>query len=104
MLRWLTNNSWAVTKILLHYLLLFESMIYPVQTMKDVVLHDNEILVSYDVESLCTNVPVEESISICKQRLRNDYPLGDRTTVNVSTIVNLLRCSLTTTSFRYDDQ
>ena len=74
--------------------------------MKDVVLDDDEIFVSYDVKSLFTNVPVEdlESISVWEHRLRNDDTLGDRTTMNVSTIINLLRFCLTTTSFRYDNQ
>ena len=47
---------------------------------------------------------MEESISICEQRLRNDDTLGNRTAMNVSTIISLLRFCLTTTSFQYDNQ
>ena len=34
--------------------------------MRGVELRDDEVLVSYDVKSLFTNVPVNESIAICE--------------------------------------
>ena len=38
----------------------------------DNVLQDDEMLVSYDVKSLFTSIPVRESIDICERRLRDD--------------------------------
>ena len=32
----------------------------------------DDVLVRYDVKSLFTNVPVNESIAICEKRLRED--------------------------------
>ena len=75
-----------------------------VDTMKEVVLDEDEILVSYDVKSLFTSVPVEESIAICERRLMNDETLPSRTTMDVATIILFLRFCLTTTSFRYNNQ
>ena len=53
-----------------------------VDTMEDVVLHDDEILVSYDVKSLFTSIPVNESVDLCEQRLLDDDSLSDRTSLD----------------------
>ena len=73
-----------------------------VDTMKDISLDANEMLVSYDVKSLFTSIPVEESIGIIERKLRDDETLNDRTTMDVSTIIRLLRFCLTNTSFQYN--
>ena len=41
-------------------------------------MESDEILVSFDVSSLFTNVPVGETVSIIHKRLREDGTLGDR--------------------------
>ena len=38
-------------------------------SLKDVKMNDNEELVSFDVTSLYTNVPVMEAINICTEKL-----------------------------------
>ena len=65
---------------------------------------DDEVLVSYDVKSLFTNIPVEEAIIICERRLHADATLPKRTTMSVPIIISLLRFCLTSTSFRYNNQ
>ena len=40
-------------------------------------MESDEILVSFDVSSLFTNVPVDEAISVICERLREDETLGD---------------------------
>ena len=75
-----------------------------VDAMKDVSLMDDEVLVSYDVKSLFTNIPVEEAIIICERRLHADATLPKRTTMSVPIIISLLRFCLTSTSFRYNNQ
>ena len=72
-----------------------------VETMEKVTLNEDEMLVSYDVKSLFTSIPVEESIGICERKLNEDETLGDRTSMDVATIIRLLRFCLTTTSFQY---
>ena len=43
-----------------------------VEEFDNVVLQDDEMLVSYDVKSLFTSLLVGESIDICERRLRDD--------------------------------
>ena len=40
-----------------------------VDKLDDVVLRDDEMLVSYNVKRLFTSIPVEESIQVCEKRL-----------------------------------
>ena len=62
------------------------------------------VLVSYDVKSLFTNVPVNESLAICEKRLREDESLQDRTEMSVETIIKLLNFCLTSTTFVFKGQ
>ena len=43
-----------------------------IDVMKTVTVNDDELLVSYDVKSLFTSIPVKESIEVCEERLRQD--------------------------------
>ena len=43
-----------------------------IEEFDNVVLQDDEMLVSYNVKSLFTSIPVTESIDICERRLRDD--------------------------------
>ena len=58
--------------------------------MKSVHVESDEILVSFDVFSLFTNVPVGEAISIICVRLREDETLGDRTILSLERLAELL--------------
>jgi len=60
-----------------------------VDTMDDIVLSDDEMLVSFDVKSLFTSVPVAESIDICAHLLQNDSTLPERTSLSADTVVQL---------------
>ena len=70
-----------------------------VDSMENVKLEARERLVSYDVKSLCTSIPVDEAIEICERKLRDDEELVDRTGMGVDTIVQLLRFCLKSTAF-----
>ena len=47
------------------------------------------------------SIPVKESIEVCEERLKQDSTLADRTSMDVETIISLLRFCLTSTSFQY---
>ena len=69
--------------------------------MEWIVLQDDEMLVSFDVKSLFTSIPVSEAIDICERRLQMDKTLSKRTSMDVNTIISLIRFCLTNTSFLY---
>jgi hypothetical protein len=50
--------------------------------MERIRLGKNDILVSFDVVSLFTNVPVEEACNIAKERLLSDIILSQRTNLS----------------------
>ena len=56
-------------------------------------------LVSYDVESLFTKVPLEEALKVVEGRLRNDEGLGERTGFSVDELVALVNFCLTSCYF-----
>ena len=72
------------------------------EVFKDVKLKNDEILVSFDVKSLFTSIPIEEAISVCESRLNEDTTLKTRTDLSVQTIIQLLRFCLTSITFQYD--
>ena len=74
-----------------------------VEEFDNVVLQDDGMLVSYDVKSLFTSIPVGESIDISERRLRDDDSLADRTGMDQSSVVALLKFCLTSTSLQYDE-
>lgn len=59
-------------------------------------------MVSFDVESLFTNVPVEGAVQATLRKLENDPGLADRTTLTPTHIADLLNLVLRSTYFQYD--
>ena len=54
------------------------------------ILTDDELLVSFDVVSLFTNVPTDLAIKIAWKRLKDDEALDERTCLSVEEIISLL--------------
>ena len=59
------------------------------EMMGSVLVESDEILVSFDVSSLFTNVPVGEAVSVIREKLREDGKLGDRTSLSLERIADL---------------
>ena len=53
-------------------------------------IQDHEIMVSFDVESLFINVPIEGAVEAARQRSASDPSLANRTTLAPAQIANLL--------------
>ena len=72
-----------------------------IQSIKHLRVSRNEILVSFDVESLFSSVPVNESVKLTHDLLLSDDTLSDRTALPPIEIIKLLEFCLKTTYFRF---
>ena len=59
-------------------------------------------MVSFDVESLFTNVPINAAVQAALQKLENDPGLADRTTLTPAQIADFLTFVLRSTYFQYN--
>ena len=73
-----------------------------VSTVSNETILDNEIMVSFDVESLFTNVPIDAAVQAALQKLEDDPSLADRTTLTPVQIADLLTFILRSTYFQYN--
>jgi len=62
----------------------------------------DEIMVSFDIESLFTNVPIDASVEAALQELENDPSLADRSTLTPAQIADLLNFVLRSTYVQYN--
>ena len=63
---------------------------------------ESEIMVSFDVESLLTNVPIEGAVQAALRKLEADPCLANRTTLTPAQIADLLDFVLRSTYFQYN--
>ena len=69
-----------------------------VSTITRETILDHEIMVSFDVESLFTNVPIDAAVQAAQHKLENDSSLADCTTQAPPQIADLLTFVLRSTS------
>ena len=67
-------------------------------------IEPDEVLLSFDVVSLFTNVPTELACRVAEERLSTDDTLGDRTSLSPDQILSLLRMCLNATFLAYQGQ
>ena len=72
--------------------------------IKEVRLRQGESIISYDVTSLFTSVPIQPVLNIIHQRLTTDQDLKNRTSMTIKHIINLLEFYLNSTSFVFQGQ
>ena len=72
-----------------------------VETIKDIKLQPNELMVSFDIKSLFTNVPIDEALELIHRLLLEDETLGDRTARTADQVTHLLNLCLRSTYFMY---
>ena len=60
-------------------------------------------MVSFDVSSLFTKVPVDEALTVIEERLNADQSLPKCTNLCTKSVMHLLRTCLKTTCFVYDE-
>ena len=60
-------------------------------------------LVSFDVTSLFTQVPIDEALRVVEEQLTKDQTLGERTNIPVSQLVKLVELCLRKTYFQFQE-
>ena len=67
---------------------------YFVQLVQNIEIHDKDLLVSFDVNSLFTKVPVDETLKTIAKKLEEDEALEERTTLSTRSICQLVELCL----------
>ena len=65
---------------------------------------DDEIMISFDVVSLFTAIPVEKTCEHIRNKLLKDATLEQRTSLTIDDIIKLLRFTLSNSYFNYNRQ
>ena len=73
-----------------------------VSTVSNETILDNKIIVSFDVESLFTNVPIDATVQATLPKFENDPSLVDCITLTPPQIADLLNFVLRSTYFQYN--
>ena len=73
-----------------------------VEVMRNLRVEEDEVLVSFNVSSLFTTVPVDKTVQVIRDRLQNDRTLSDRTTLSPNRVAELLEVWLKSTYFSHE--
>ena len=67
-------------------------------------IDESEIMVSFDVKSLFTNVPIDKTLEVIGNKLINDQSLEERSVLSPEQITKLVEVCLKTTYFVYNSE
>ncbi len=67
------------------------------QTVNSVCLRSDKRMVSFDVSSLFTNVPIDDAVSVIGNKFQKDESLDERTCLSPECITGLLEVCLKST-------
>jgi hypothetical protein len=70
-----------------------------VSKLRDKILPPTDILASFDLTNMFTNIPVDEATEVIRDMLNNDHTLHERTSIPVDTITELLQASMSMAYF-----
>ena len=73
-----------------------------VEVMRNLRVEEDEVLVSFDVSSLFTNVPVDKAVLVIRDMLQNDRTLSDRTTLSPNRVAELVEVCLRSTYYSHE--
>ena len=98
---WMVGISGLITPLAGKTSSLVKNSRHFVEAMRGIKVQDDEMMASFDVTSLFTNVPVDESVHIIRSKLQDDETLEDRTPLSPNRVAELLEMRLKSTYFSY---
>ena len=72
--------------------------------IRNVSIEDDEIMVSFDVTSLYTNIPIIDTLNIIKDYVNNDDQFTRKTAIPQDKFLDLVHLVLTTTWYTFNSQ
>ena len=72
--------------------------------LSDVEIDDDEVLVSFDVVSLFTAIPVDKACEYIKTKIEQDATLSSRTNLDIDDVIKLLQFTLSNNYFVFNDK
>ena len=75
-----------------------------IQQIEGIKLRSDEIIMSCDVKTLFTSMPIQPALKIIKKLLEDDQTLHQRTLMTVNNIICLLEFCLCSTYFTFQDK
>ena len=75
-----------------------------IHSLEEIKLEPEECMMSFDVKTLYTSIPIQPALKIIKKLLEEDTNLHHRTTMSVEHIYSLLEFCLTNTYFSFQDR
>ena len=69
--------------------------------IRNALIEDDEIMVSFDITSLCTNIPIIHTLKIIKEYVNNDDQVTRKTTIPQDKFLDLFHLLLTTTISKF---
>ena len=73
-------------------------------TLKDLDVPPGQKLVSYDVSALFTSVPVDQALTMIREKLHEDTTLKQRCQLDIEQVIELLGLCLNTTYFVHNNK
>ena len=74
------------------------------EEISNVDIQDDEVMLSFDVVSLFTAIPVDRACDYIRNKLLKDETLSSRTSLNSNEVISLLNFVLANNYFIYDDK
>ena len=71
------------------------------ERIRQIDLAETDVMVSFDVVSLFTNVPVDEAILVISNRIQQEETLKERTSIPIPELCHLVELCLRSTYFQF---
>ena len=81
-----------------------ESSSHLAEIVRNTTIEPNEVLVSFDVKSLFTSIPVKEAVECVKRILQVDASWELQSLIPISTIIKLLTVFSEDTTFKFREE